>query len=51
MQIAQDFLSGAPAENSEHSGLCKKFFAGTIGRKDKQDAQVIFEQFLTINMT
>ena len=47
MQIAQDFLSRAPAENPAHSGLCKGFSTGTIGRKDKQDAQVIFEQFLT----
>ena len=46
MQIAQDFLSRAPAENPAHSGLCKGFSTGTIGRKDKQDAQVIFEQFL-----
>ena len=48
MQIAQDFLSRAPAENPAHSGLCKGFSTGTIGRKDKQDAQVIFEQFLTL---
>ena len=48
MQIAQDFLSRAPAENPAHSGLCKGFSTGTIGRKDKQDAQVIFEQFLNL---
>ena len=47
MQIAQDFLSRAPAENPAHSGLCKGFSTGTIGRKDKQDAQVIIEQFLS----
>ncbi len=46
MQIAQDFLSRAPADNPAHSGLCKGFSTGAIGRKDKQDAQVIFEQFL-----
>ena len=51
MQIAQDFLSRAPAENPAHSGLCKGFSTGTIGRKDKQDAQVIFEQFLSIYYT
>ena len=46
MQIAQDFLSRAPAENPAHSGLCKGFSTGAVGRKDKQDVQVIFEQFL-----
>ena len=47
MQIAQDYLPRAPADNPAHSGLCKGFSTGTIGRKGKQDAQVISEQFLT----
>ena len=49
MQIAQDFLSRASAENPAHSGLCKGFSTGAFGRKDKQDAQVIFEQFLSLD--
>ena len=49
MQIAQDFLSRASAENPAHSGLCKGFSTGAVGRKDKQDVQVIFEQFLTVH--
>ena len=32
--------------NPAHSGLCKGFSTGAVGRKDKQDVQVIFEQFL-----
>ena len=45
MQIAQDSLSRASAENPAHSGLCKGFSTGTVGRKDKQNPQVISEQF------
>ena len=50
MQIAQDFLSRASAENPAHSGLCKGFSTGAVGRKDKQDVQVIFEQFLSLTV-
>ena len=46
MQIAQDYLSRASAENPVHSELCKGFSTGAVGRKDKQNAQVTFEQFL-----
>ena len=35
------------AQNPAHSGLCKGFSTGAVGRKDKQDVQVIFEQFLS----
>ena len=31
--------------------VCKGFSAGAIGRKDKQDAQVISEQFLSFNFS
>ena len=46
MQITQDFLSSVPGKKHAHSGLCKRFLPGAIGRKNKQDAQVISAQVL-----
>ena len=48
MQIALDFSLRVPVKNRAHSELCKRFFTGAIGEKDKQVASLIYVTILTM---